>query len=120
MLTVEDYGRIRIAHRDGMSIRQIARRDGHSRRKIRQVLGESEPRPYTLRQGRPAPRLGPYKALCTCQGRTGPSCRGQISQKRWGRWHVGPRGLVPGGCNQLAASPENVGTRHLCCCPLQV
>lgn len=63
MLTVEEYGRIRIAHRDGMSIRQIARRFGHSRRKIRQVLGESEPRPYTLEQDRPAPRLGSYKAL---------------------------------------------------------
>ena len=63
MLTVEEYGRIRIAHRDGLSIRQIARRYGHSRRKIRQVLQESEPRPYTLLKGRPAPRLGPYKAL---------------------------------------------------------
>ena len=63
MLTVEDYGRIRIAHRDGMSIRQIARRYGHSRRKIRRVLQESEPRPYTLRKERPAPRLGSYKAL---------------------------------------------------------
>lgn len=63
MLTVEEYGRIRIAHRDGMSIRQIARRYGHSRRKIRQVLQESEPRPYTLEKDRPAPRLGPYKAL---------------------------------------------------------
>lgn len=63
MLTVEEYGRIRIAHRDGMSLRQIARRFGHSRRKIRQVLGESEPRPYTLEQDRPAPRLGPYKTL---------------------------------------------------------
>jgi transposase len=63
MLTVEEYGRIRIAHRDGMSIRQIARRYGHSRRKIRQVLRESEPRPYTLRKERPAPRLGPYRAL---------------------------------------------------------
>jgi len=62
MLTVEEYGRIRIAHRDGMSIRQIARRYGHSRRKIRQVLQESEPRPYTLRRDRPAPRLDPYKA----------------------------------------------------------
>ena len=48
MLTVEAYGRIRIAHRDGLSLRQIARRYGHSRRKIRQVLDESEPRPYTL------------------------------------------------------------------------
>jgi transposase len=63
MLTVEDYGKIRIAHRDGMSIRQIARRYGHSRRKIREVLQESEPHPYTLPQDRPAPRLGPYKAL---------------------------------------------------------
>ena len=63
MLTVEEYGKIRIAHRDGMSIRQIARRYGHSRRKIRQVLSESEPRPYTLVKGRPAPRLGPYTAL---------------------------------------------------------
>ena len=63
MLTVEEYGRIRIAHRDGMSIRQIARRYGHSRRKIRQVLQESEPRPYTLEKERPAPRLGPYKVL---------------------------------------------------------
>lgn len=63
MLTVEDYCKIRIAHRDGMSIRQIARRFGHSRRKVRQVLEESEPRPYSLQQDRPAPRLGPYKAL---------------------------------------------------------
>ncbi len=50
MLTVEEYCSIRIAHRDGMSIRQIARRFNHSRRKVRQVLAESEPRPYTLRE----------------------------------------------------------------------
>jgi len=46
-----------------MSIRQIARRFNHSRRKVRQVLAESEPRPYTLGEDRPVPRLGPYKAL---------------------------------------------------------
>jgi transposase len=63
MLTVEDYGKIRLAHRDGMSIRQVARRFGHSRRKVRQVLEESEPHPYTLQRDRPAPRLGPFKAL---------------------------------------------------------
>ncbi|MBP7052151.1 MAG: IS21 family transposase [Phycisphaerae bacterium] len=63
MLTVEDYCKIRIAHRDGMSIRQIARRFHHSRRKVRQVLEESEPRPYTLPAERPAPQLGPYKAV---------------------------------------------------------
>jgi len=63
MLTVEDYCKIRIAHRDGMSIRQIARRFHHSRRKVRQVLEESEPRPYTLAPDRPAPQLGPYQAV---------------------------------------------------------
>ncbi len=45
MLTVDECGRIRIAHRDGMSIRQIARRYGHSRWEFRQGLQESEPRP---------------------------------------------------------------------------
>ena len=72
MLTVEDYCKIRIAHRDGMSIRQIARRFNHSRRKVRQVLEESEPRPYTLPQDRPAPQLGPYlrrvRSIISLQG----------------------------------------------------
>jgi transposase len=58
MLTVEEYRQIRNAHRDGMSIRQIARTYHHSRRKIRQVLQESEPRPYTRHQEPPAPKLG--------------------------------------------------------------
>lgn len=53
MLTVEEYGRIRRAHRDGLSIREIARTYGHSRRKIREALAEAEPRPYTLSQPRP-------------------------------------------------------------------
>jgi len=45
MLTVEDYGRTRRAHRDGMSIRAIARTLGHSRRKVRDAVAESERRP---------------------------------------------------------------------------
>lgn len=53
MLKVEEYGRIRRAHRDGMSIREIARTYGHSRRKVREALAEAEPRPYTLAQPRP-------------------------------------------------------------------
>jgi len=57
MLKVEDYGKIRRAHRDGMSIREIARTFGHSRRKIRQVLQEPEPRPYTRRQPADRPKL---------------------------------------------------------------
>ena len=46
MQTVYDYGKIRIAHRDGMSIRAIARTFGHSRRKVREVLANAQPTPY--------------------------------------------------------------------------
>lgn len=63
MLTVDHYARIRLAHRDGMSIRAIARTFGHSRHKIRQVLAQAEPRPYTRRRDVPAPKLGPFTTL---------------------------------------------------------
>jgi transposase len=63
VLTVDDYGAIRRARRDGMSIRKIARTFHHTRRKIRQVLEESEPNPYTRTSERPAPVLGPFRAV---------------------------------------------------------
>jgi transposase len=63
MLTVDQYARIRRAHRDGMSIREIAKTFGHSRKKIREVLAHSEPRPYTRRKDPPAPKLGPFRML---------------------------------------------------------
>jgi transposase len=58
MLTVDDYAKIRVAHRDHMSIREIARTFGHSRRKVRQVLANAEPTPYTRAKPAPAPVLG--------------------------------------------------------------
>ena len=61
MLTVDDYGRIRRAHRDGMSIRAIARTLHHSRRKVREVLANPEPSPYARRKDPAAPVLGPFK-----------------------------------------------------------
>jgi transposase len=63
VLTVDDYGAIRRAKRDGLSIRQIARTFHHTRRKIRQVLAESEPNPYTRTNDRPAPVLGPFHTV---------------------------------------------------------
>lgn len=63
MLTVDIYGKIRRAHRDGMSIRDIARTFHHSRRKIRAILAQPQPKPYTRRQLPPAPVLGPFHAL---------------------------------------------------------
>jgi transposase len=63
MLTVEDYGVIRRANRDGMSIRAIARTFHHSRRKVREALANPEHRPYTRTQEPQAPKLGPFKPL---------------------------------------------------------
>lgn len=63
MLTVDDYGKIRRAFRDGMSIREIARTFHRSRRKIRQVLSQPQPQPYTRNQPPPAPLLGPFHAV---------------------------------------------------------
>lgn len=63
MLTVDDYGIIRRAYRDGMSVRAIARTFHHSRCKVRQVLAEPQPRPYTRVKEPAAPKLGLFKAV---------------------------------------------------------
>ena len=63
MLTLDDYGAIRRAHRDGMTIRGIARSFHHSRYKVRQILERSEPTPRLQTRNRPAPVLGPFQAI---------------------------------------------------------
>ena len=63
MLTVYQYGDIRRAYRDGMSIRDIARTFRHSRRKVRQILAEAQPRPYTRSRPTPAPILGTFHPI---------------------------------------------------------
>ena len=63
MLTVEDYAKIRRAHRDGMSVRAIAKQFRRSRRKVREALQNSEPQPYTRDKPSPAPKLGPFHPL---------------------------------------------------------
>ena len=70
MLTVEDYGKIRRAHHDGMSIRAMARVFHRSRCKIREALARPQPEGYTRskdqpaclsRRRRQAPKLGLFK-----------------------------------------------------------
>jgi transposase len=63
MLTVDDYGQIRRAHHDGMSIRAMARTFHRSRRKIREALMHPEPQGYTRTKEPPAPKLGPFKPV---------------------------------------------------------
>src|SRR5215472_10522169 len=62
MVKVDEYARIRQAHRiDQLSIRQLSRRFHHSRRKIREILGEPEPKKY---QRRPMPSVvDPFKPI---------------------------------------------------------
>jgi transposase len=60
MLTVDDYAKIRVARRDGMSIRKIASTFHHSRRKVREILAQPQPTPYTRTKPAAAPVLGPF------------------------------------------------------------
>ena len=57
MLTVDDYA-IRTAHRDGMTIRQIARTFHVSRHTVRE-MSRPEPKPYTRTKPPPPPSSGP-------------------------------------------------------------
>ena len=56
MLTVDDYGAIRRARRDGQSIRQVASEFQHSRNTIRKILKQAEPNPLPATRDRFAPR----------------------------------------------------------------
>jgi transposase len=60
VLTVDDYGAIRRARRDGKSIRQIAREFGLSRITIRKAL--KHPEPVAAPRNRLAPKLGRFQA----------------------------------------------------------
>ena len=61
MRTVDDFAKIRQAHRDGLSVRQIAKQLGFGRDTIRKALRHAEPLPYTLVQPRAAPVFGPFR-----------------------------------------------------------
>jgi transposase len=63
VLTVDDHGAIRRAHRDGKSIRQIAREFNRSRSSVRHALKHSEPRLAPSCRKRTFPVLGPVQAI---------------------------------------------------------
>jgi transposase len=63
VLTVDDYGAIRRARRDGKSIRQIARELDHSRNTVRKALKQSGPDPLPATRNRPAPLLDPVRPV---------------------------------------------------------
>ena len=63
MLTVEDCEKIRIAKRDGMSIRAICRTHHHSHYTVTKALENPQLRPYTLTKPTAAPVLGPFMPI---------------------------------------------------------
>jgi transposase len=63
MLKVEQYAKIRVAHRDGMSIHQIAKTFRHSRRKVRDALTNPQPAAYVRTKPAPAPVLGAFHSI---------------------------------------------------------
>jgi transposase len=62
MRTVDDFAALRRAHRDGLSIRQIAKQFGVGRDTVRKALAQPEPKPYALAKPRPAPTFGAFHA----------------------------------------------------------
>jgi transposase len=63
VLTMDDYGAVRRAHRDGKSIRRIAREFEIAHKTVRYVLTHSEPRPRPLTRNQSAPILGPFQTI---------------------------------------------------------
>jgi transposase len=62
VLTVDKYTEVRLAHRDGMGINQLARTFHHSKRKIQEILAQAEPAPARPRQAGPS-LLDPLKPI---------------------------------------------------------
>jgi len=64
MTRVEQFEAIRRDHaREGLSIRELAKRHGVHRRAVRQALESPVPPPKQPPQGRPAPAMGPFRAI---------------------------------------------------------
>jgi len=62
MLTVETVLKVRLARRDGLSVRKIAKKDRLSRNTVRKYLRSEEGEPRYQRGQEVKPKLGPFVA----------------------------------------------------------
>ena len=61
---MEQFEQIRRDHvREGLSVRELAKRHGVHRRAVRQALESAIPPAKRPPESRPAPKLGPYRAV---------------------------------------------------------
>ena len=61
---MQQFEQIRRDHaREGLSVRELARRHGVHRRAVRQALDSAIPPAKRVPESRPAPKLGPYRAI---------------------------------------------------------
>src|SRR5262245_16798652 len=63
MRTVDDFAALRRAHRDGLSIRQIAKQFQVGRDTVRKAIAKPEPQPYSRSQPWAAPGFGPFREI---------------------------------------------------------
>src|SRR5215210_3952475 len=84
---VEQFEQIRRDRdREGLSIRALAERHGVHRRAVRQALACALPPPRKPVEGRPAPRLGPYRGLIDewlLADRTAPAKQRHTARRIW-------------------------------------
>jgi hypothetical protein len=88
VLPVDDYGDIRRADRDGMSIKGIARELGYARDTIRKLPANPEPNPTPQVRNRTAPVLGPFFTITDQSLRDDDPANGWSDEEvvlRWGR-----------------------------------
>ena len=86
---VELFEQIRVdREREGLSIRALSERHGVHRRTVRQALAAALPPPRRRPEGRPAPKLGPYRPLIDewlAADREAPRKQRHTSKRIWQR-----------------------------------
>ena len=117
---MDQYLQIRLLHRDGLSIRQIARQLGHGRETVKKALIEATPRAYTRSKPVVHPKLGPFLAVIDqILTDDGSAPRKQRHTARRGSFNGSSRSTATPAsttrCVATSASTAGSSARRTCC-----